>query len=188
MGQVGRRAKEFAAKRLEVSVKLSSVHPRYDAASYAQVRGELLDRLKQISGGAAAGRYRASRSTPRDRRACLFSSICSRRWRPDPALDRWGGLGLAVQAYQPRALQTVGRIAGDRRSPPQARRHADRRAAGEGRLLGCGGQAGRKSSDWSAIRCFTDKGLTDLSYLACARRLLCPDRTVSTRSSPRITR
>src|SRR5256712_12682610 len=41
-------------ERLEVSVKLSSIHPRYDAASYAQVRGELLDRLKQITGRAAA--------------------------------------------------------------------------------------------------------------------------------------
>src|SRR6266516_1485812 len=41
-------------ERLEVSVKLSSIHPRYDAASYARVRGELLDRLKQISGRAAA--------------------------------------------------------------------------------------------------------------------------------------
>src|SRR5437762_1151553 len=41
-------------ERLEVSVKLSSIHPRYDAASYARDRGELLDRLKQISGRAAA--------------------------------------------------------------------------------------------------------------------------------------
>src|SRR5204863_390918 len=41
-------------ERLEVSVKLSSIHPRYDAASHAQVRGELLGRLKQISGRAAA--------------------------------------------------------------------------------------------------------------------------------------
>src|SRR5207302_6053038 len=40
-------------ERLEVSVKLSSIHPRYDTASYARVRGELLDRLKQISGRAA---------------------------------------------------------------------------------------------------------------------------------------
>src|SRR5256714_2096576 len=41
-------------ERLEVSVKLSSIHPRYDAASYALVRGELLDRLRQISGRAPA--------------------------------------------------------------------------------------------------------------------------------------
>src|SRR5882672_5044194 len=41
-------------ERLDVSVKLSSIHPRYDAASYALVHGELLDRLRQISGRAAA--------------------------------------------------------------------------------------------------------------------------------------
>ena len=50
---VGARAAMWR-ERLEVSVKLSSIHPRYDAASYAQVRGELLDRLKQIAGRAAA--------------------------------------------------------------------------------------------------------------------------------------
>src|SRR5258706_618607 len=54
MGQAVGAREGIWRERLEDSVKLSSVHPRYDAASYAQVRGELLDRLKQVSGGAAA--------------------------------------------------------------------------------------------------------------------------------------
>ena len=104
-------------ERLEVSVKLSSIHPRYDAASFAQVRGELLDRLKQISGrSAAAGiglTIDAEESESLSLQLDLFEALAA-----DPALDRWGGLGLAVQAYQPRALETVDallEIAGRRR-------------------------------------------------------------------------
>src|SRR5258705_1315835 len=95
MGQaVGARE---GRERLEVSVKLSSIHPRYDAASYAQVRGELLDRLKEISGGAAAAgiglTIDAGGSGSRSLQLDLFAALAA-----DPALDRWGGLGLAGQA------------------------------------------------------------------------------------------
>src|SRR2546430_15192679 len=93
-------------ERLEVSVKLSSIHPRYYTASYARVRGELLDRLKQISGRAAAAgiglTIDAEGTESLSLQLDLFEALAS-----DPALDRWGGLGLAVQAYQPRASQTV---------------------------------------------------------------------------------
>jgi len=85
-GQRSARAEGIWRERLEIR-EASSVHPRYDAASYAQVRGELLDRLKQILGGAAAA-VSGSRSTPRIGK--LVSSarsiegaggIRARRWR-----------------------------------------------------------------------------------------------------------
>src|SRR5439155_2945281 len=85
-------------ERLEVSVKLSSIHPRYDAASYAQVRVELLDRLKQIAGRAAAAgiglTIDAEASESLSLQLDLFEALAV-----DPALDRWGGLGLAVQRW-----------------------------------------------------------------------------------------
>src|SRR5256885_15104492 len=92
-------------ERLEVSVKLTSIHPRYDAASYARDRGELLDRLKQIAGRAAAAgiglTIDAEASESLSLQLDLFEALAA-----DPALDRWGGLGVAVQAYQLRALGT----------------------------------------------------------------------------------
>src|SRR5712671_2913115 len=155
--------------RLEVSVKLSSVHPRYDAASYAQVRGELLDRLREISGGAAAAgiglTIDAEGSESLSLQLDLFEALAS-----DPALDGWGGLGLAVQAYQPRAVQTV-----DALLEIAARRRKRGGMPIAVRLV--------KGAYWDAevkraqelglerYPVFTDKGLTDLSYLACARRL-----------------
>src|SRR6266850_3921898 len=170
MGQAVGAREGIWRERLEISVKLSSVHPRYDAASYAQVRGELLDRLKEISGGAAAAgiglTIDAEGSESLSLQLDLFEALAA-----DPALDRWGGLGLAVQAYQPRALQTVDallEIAGRRRKRggmPIAVRL----------VKGAYWDAEVKRAQELGLErypVFTDKGLTDLSYLACARRLL----------------
>jgi len=156
-------------ERLEVSVKLSSIHARYDAASYAQVRGELLDRLKQIAGRAAAAgiglTIDAEASESLSLQLDLFEALAA-----DPALDRWGGLGLAVQAYQLRALGTVDallEIAGRRRKRggmPIAVRL----------VKGAYWDAEVKRAQELGLErypVFTDKRLTDLSYLACARRL-----------------
>src|SRR6266480_872456 len=95
----------------------------------------------------------------------LFEALAS-----DPALDRWGGLGLAMQAYQPRAPQTVEALL-----EIAARRRKRGGMPIAVRLV--------KGAYWDAeikraqelglarYPVFTDKGLTDLSYLACARRL-----------------
>src|SRR5438477_8654444 len=156
-------------ERLEVSVKLSSIHPRYDAASYARDRGELLDRLKQISGRAAAAgiglTIDAEGSESLSLQLDLFEALAA-----DPELERWRGLGLAVQAYQPRAPQTV-----DALLEIAARRRERGGMPVAVRLV--------KGAYWDAevkraqelglarYPVFTDKRLTDLSYLACARRL-----------------
>src|SRR5882672_3884490 len=170
MGQAVGAREGIRRERLEISVKLSSVHPRYDAASYAQVRGELLDRLKEISGGAAAAgiglTIDAEGSESLSLQLDLFEALAA-----DPALDRWGGLGLAVQAYQARALQTVDallEIAGRRRKRggmPIAVRLV-KGAYWDAEV--------KRAQELGLARypVFTDKRLTDLSYLACARRLL----------------
>ncbi len=156
-------------KRLEVSVKLSSVHPRYDAASYAQVCGELLERLRQISSCAAAAgiglTIDAEGSESLSLQLDLFEALAA-----DPALDHWAGLGLAVQAYQLRAQQTVDallEIAGRRRKRggmPIAVRLV-KGAYWDAEV--------KRAQELGLARypVFTDKRLTDLSYLACARRL-----------------
>ena len=169
MGQAVSARDAIWRERLEVSVKLSSIHPRYDAASYAQVRGELLDRLKQISGRAAAAGIGLTIDAEESERLSLqldlFEALAA-----DPALDSWGELGFAVQAYQPRALETVDallEIAGRRRKRggmPIAVRL----------VKGAYWDAEVKRAQELGLErypVFTDKRLTDLSYLACARRL-----------------
>src|SRR5204863_7343461 len=145
------------------------IHPRYDAASHAQVRGELLDRLKQISGRAASAgiglTIDAEGSESLSLQLDLFEALAA-----EPALDRWGDLGLAVQAYQPRALEAVDALL------EIARRRRERGGMPIAvRLVkGAYWDAEVKRAQELGVErypVFTDKRLTDLSYLACARRL-----------------
>jgi len=128
----------------------------------------LLDRLKQIAGRAAAAgiglTIDAEASESLSLQLDLFEA-----WRP---IQRWTAGEAGPLRCRPIscARWNGGRVAGDRWSPPQARRHADRRAAGEGRLLDA---EVKRAQELGLERypVFTDKRLTDLSYLACARRL-----------------
>src|SRR5205809_6805787 len=168
MEQLGAREAVWR-ERLEVSVKLSSIHPRYDAASYAQVRGELLGRLQQISGrSAAAGiglTIDAEGSESLSLQLDLFEALAA-----DPELERWGGLGLAVQAYQPRAPQTVEALL----EIAARRRERGGMPIAVRLVTGADWDAEVKRAQELGLErypVFTDKRLTDLSYLACVRRL-----------------
>ena len=97
-----RAAGRRASRRPGLSVKLSALHPRYEKAQRARMMAELTPRLLALA--EAAGRpASASPSTPRRPTGSIFRSISSGA-RAAPRLAGWDGLGLAVQAYQKRAL------------------------------------------------------------------------------------
>ena len=86
----------------------------------------------------------------------------------DPELAGWNGFGVVVQAYGPRAAFVIDWLyaLAERARPP------DHGAAGQGRLLGHRDQAGADARASTAIPVFTRKANTDVSYIACARKLL----------------
>jgi RHH-type proline utilization regulon transcriptional repressor/proline dehydrogenase/delta 1-pyrroline-5-carboxylate dehydrogenase len=153
-----------------ISVKLSALHPRYEAISRTRVLAELAPRLLELARLAKA----------RDLIFTVDAEECDRlelslevfaRVLADPSLKGWDGFGLAVQAYQKRALAVIDHVAA------LARAH-DRRLAV--RLV--------KGAYWdSEIKraqergladypVFTRKAMTDVNYLACARRMLTSER------------
>ena len=86
----------------------------------------------------------------------------------EPELAGWNGIGFVVQAYQKRAPFVIDWLIDlARRTRPPADG-----AAGQGRLLGRRDQArpGRRAGRTFPV--FTRKIHTDVSYLACARKLL----------------
>ncbi|HLY56083.1 MAG TPA: proline dehydrogenase family protein, partial [Stellaceae bacterium] len=102
-----------------ISVKLSALHPRYEAAQQARVTAELLPRVKAL---AAAARDRgigftvdAEEADRLDLSLDLIEALSG-----DPDLAGWNGFGLAVQAYQTRALAVLDFLA------DMARRHGRR--------------------------------------------------------------
>ena len=148
-----------------ISVKLSALHPRYEFAQRGRVLAELAPRLATLAAYARkAGiglTVDAEEADRLDLSLDVFESVFT-----DGTLGPWEGFGLAVQAYQRRAPFVIDWLA------DLGRRHSRRMTV---RLV--------KGAYWdSEIKrgqemglpsypVFTRKSSTDVSYLACARRL-----------------
>ncbi|HYP64476.1 MAG TPA: L-glutamate gamma-semialdehyde dehydrogenase [Acidocella sp.] len=149
-----------------VSIKLSALHPRYCRTQRARVMAELLPRLTRL---AQLARDRnigltidAEEADRLDLSLDLLQALCEA-----DALSNWNGLGLAVQAYQKRAPAILDFCAD--------------LARGTGRRLmvrlvkGAYWDSEIKQAQISGhadYPVFTRKAHTDISYLACARKLL----------------
>jgi RHH-type transcriptional regulator, proline utilization regulon repressor / proline dehydrogenase / delta 1-pyrroline-5-carboxylate dehydrogenase len=149
-----------------ISVKLSALHPRYEATQEARVVGELYPRLLRIVCAAAEHDINLTLDAEEADRLALSLKLLERLAR-EPALGPWQGLGLAVQAYQKRGEAVIDAVAELARS--SGRRLMVRLVKGaywdaEIKRAQVGGRP-----DYPV---FTTKAATDVSYLACADRLL----------------
>ena len=149
-----------------VSVKLSALHPRYEAAKEARVFAELYPRLKDIALAAAEADINLTLDAEEADRLVLSLKLLA-RLAAEPELGDWAGLGLAVQAYQKRAPQVIERV-------------ADLARASGRRLMvrlvkGAYWDTEIKRAQVAGMEdypVFTTKAATDVSYLVCADRLL----------------
>ena len=149
-----------------ISVKLSALHPRYNRANLERVKAELLPRLKALT--LLARRYDiglnidAEEADRLEISLDLLESLCF-----DPELAGWNGIGFVVQAYQKRAPFVIDWII------DLARRSGHRVMV---RLVkGAYWDSEIKRAQIDGLEGFpvyTRKIHTDVSYLACARKLL----------------
>jgi len=157
-------------ERFGVSIKLSSIHARYDASSYPGARSELVATLRALCIRAADARIGLTIDAEESERTALQIDLFTALAK-DEALADWEGLGIAVQAYRPGALETLEAV---------FRLARDRRVRGAGKLCvrlvkGAYWDAEIKRAQELGLErypVFTDKRATDLSYLACSRQLL----------------
>jgi RHH-type proline utilization regulon transcriptional repressor/proline dehydrogenase/delta 1-pyrroline-5-carboxylate dehydrogenase len=148
-----------------VSVKLSALHPRYEESQRSRVLAELTPRLAALAGRAKAAGIGFTIDAEEAERLDLSLDLVE-ALALDPALAGWNGLGLAVQAYQKRALPLIDWLAA------LARRGSRRLMV---RLVkGAYWDSEIKRSQERGLAgypVFTRKLATDVSYLACAKRL-----------------
>ena len=149
-----------------ISVKLSALHPRYEFAKSERVRAELTPKLLQLAQQAKQENIGLTVDAEEADRLELSLDLIEAVFRDD-SLAGWEGFGLAVQAFQTRALFVVEWL------EALARRVGRRLQV---RLV--------KGAYWdteikraqeqglSGYPCFTRKANTDVAYLACARKLL----------------
>jgi RHH-type transcriptional regulator, proline utilization regulon repressor / proline dehydrogenase / delta 1-pyrroline-5-carboxylate dehydrogenase len=149
-----------------ISVKLSALHPRYEMAQRKRTLGEMVPRLVELAKAAKAVDIGFTIDAEEaDRLDVSLDAI--EAVSGHPSLKDWDGLGLAIQAYQKRCLPLVDWLA------DLARKHRRRLMV---RLVkGAYWDSEIKVSQERGLAgypVFTRKATTDVSYLACARRLL----------------
>jgi RHH-type proline utilization regulon transcriptional repressor/proline dehydrogenase/delta 1-pyrroline-5-carboxylate dehydrogenase len=149
-----------------VSVKLSALHPRYEATQEARVFAELYPRLKRIAVAAAEADLCLTLDAEEADRLTLSLKLLE-KLAGEAELGDWRGLGLAVQAYQKRGPATIERMAALARA--SGRRFMVRLVKGAywDAEIKRAQVAGRP--DYPV---FTTKPATDLSFLVCAEALI----------------
>lgn len=164
---IGEAAKGKGPRRSPgISVKLSAIHPRYEFTHKERVMAELPAKLKELC--LLAKHYDigltvdAEESERLDISLDIIELVFS-----DPDLSGWNGFGLAVQSYQKRAMfvidwlreltQRVGRKLMVRLVKGAYWDTEIKKAQKEGQIH---------------FPVFTRKSSTDVSYHACANRLL----------------
>jgi RHH-type proline utilization regulon transcriptional repressor/proline dehydrogenase/delta 1-pyrroline-5-carboxylate dehydrogenase len=149
-----------------ISVKLSALHPRYARAQHERVQAELypvlLDLCRLAASHGIGLNIDAEEADRLELSLDLLDRLCA-----EPALRGWPGLGFVVQAYQKRCPRVIDHLV------DLARRH-DRRLMV--RLVkGAYWDSEIKRAQVDGLEdypVYTRKVHTDVSYLACARRLL----------------
>jgi RHH-type proline utilization regulon transcriptional repressor/proline dehydrogenase/delta 1-pyrroline-5-carboxylate dehydrogenase len=164
----GANATGATEKNDGISIKLSALHPRYEDAQRERVMAELLPRVWGLCELSARANINLTIDAEEVDRLELsldvFEALAALVAQHHP---KWQGFGLAMQAYQTRALDLIGHVTAI------ARKYKLRLMC---RLV--------KGAYWdSEIKraqemglphypVFTHKHHTDVSYLACAQALL----------------
>ena len=149
-----------------ISVKLSALHPRYEAISRARVMRELVPRLAELATQAMANDLNFTVDAEEaDRLELSLDAIAA--VFTDPAFAGWDGFGIAIQAYQKRADAIIAYI--DDLCRKLDRRMMVRLVKGAYWDTEIKRTQERGLDDYPV---FTRKAMTDLNYISCARTLL----------------
>ncbi|CCJ73053.1 Transcriptional repressor of PutA and PutP / Proline dehydrogenase (Proline oxidase) / Delta-1-pyrroline-5-carboxylate dehydrogenase [Cronobacter condimenti 1330] len=149
-----------------ISIKLSALHPRYSRAQYDRVMEELYPRLKSLT--LLARQYDiginidAEEADRLEISLDLLEKLCF-----EPELAGWNGIGFVIQAYQKRCPFVIDYL-------------IDLASRSRRRLMirlvkGAYWDSEIKRAQMEGLEgypVYTRKVYTDISYLACAKKLL----------------
>ncbi len=149
-----------------ISIKLSALYPRYEALQHQQaipaLRQKLLQLCQQARSAHIGVTVDAEESERLELSLSIFQSVLT-----DDTLQGWSGFGLAVQAYQKRAISTLHWLLALAKS---------QHCIIPLRLVkGAYWDSEIKRAQVNGLTnypVFTHKAATDVSYLACARFML----------------
>ncbi|MFU9137900.1 trifunctional transcriptional regulator/proline dehydrogenase/L-glutamate gamma-semialdehyde dehydrogenase [Erwinia tasmaniensis] len=149
-----------------ISIKLSALHPRYSRAQYERVMSELYPILKSLT--LLARSYDiginidAEEADRLELSLDLLEKLCF-----EPELEGWNGIGFVIQAYQKRCPFVIDALCD---LAQRSRRRLMVRL-----VKGAYWDSEIKRAQMEGLEgypVYTRKIYTDISYLACARKLL----------------
>ena len=149
-----------------ISVKLSAIHPRYEFTHRERVMEEIPTKLKQLCLLAKEYDIGLTVDAEESERLDISLDIIEKVFS-DPELADWDGFGLAVQSYQKRALYVIDWL---RELTEKVGRKLMVRL-----VKGAYWDTEIKNAQKDGLEhfpVFTRKSSTDVSYHACANRLL----------------
>ncbi|MCF6282619.1 MAG: bifunctional proline dehydrogenase/L-glutamate gamma-semialdehyde dehydrogenase PutA [Candidatus Polarisedimenticolaceae bacterium] len=152
--------------QFSISIKLSALHSRYDSFKQQRVLQELLPPLRELIILAKQRHVQVTLDAEEADHLSLSLQIFESLWH-DPAIAGWHGFGLAVQAYQKRALpllEWLVALAKERQSSIPIRLVKGAYWDSEIKLA--------QQLGLNDYPVFTRKAATDISYLACANYML----------------
>lgn len=149
-----------------ISIKLSAIHPRYEFSHRERVIEELIPRLKELALAAKAYNIGFTVDAEEADRLDISLDIIEAVFL-DKDLDGWNGFGIAVQAYQKRGIDVIEWV---RDLTLQAGRQMMVRL-----VKGAYWDSEIKEAQvegYHDFPVFSRKPSTDVSYQACAKKLL----------------
>jgi RHH-type proline utilization regulon transcriptional repressor/proline dehydrogenase/delta 1-pyrroline-5-carboxylate dehydrogenase len=149
-----------------ISIKLSALWPRYEPLQSRYAIPQLSTKLLALAKLARAANISLTIDAEEAERLQMSLNLYA-LVSAHPALAAWHGLGLAVQAYQKRAIYVIDWLAA--LAETQQRIIPIRLVKGaywDTEIKRC------QENGWEDYPVFTSKAATDISYLACARRIL----------------
>ncbi len=149
-----------------ISIKLSALCPRYEPLQHIRAVKELSDKLLALAQAARTANIAITVDAEESERLEMSLDVFAAVFN-HPDLDGWPGLGLAVQAYQKRALPVIRWLA--KLAERQHRKIPLRLVKG----AYWDSEIKRAQENGLAdYPVFTHKSATDVSYLACAQFML----------------
>ncbi|WP_173910837.1 trifunctional transcriptional regulator/proline dehydrogenase/L-glutamate gamma-semialdehyde dehydrogenase [Acinetobacter sp. Marseille-Q1618] len=149
-----------------ISIKLSALHPRYQRAQIERVHNELYPRILNLA--LLAKKYDIGLNIDAEEADRLELSLeLLERLCFEPALSDWKGIGFVIQAYQKRCFNVVDYIIDlAKRSQKRLMIRLVKGAYWDSEIKKA------QIDGMSDYPVFTRKVHTDLSYIACAKKLL----------------
>jgi RHH-type proline utilization regulon transcriptional repressor/proline dehydrogenase/delta 1-pyrroline-5-carboxylate dehydrogenase len=149
-----------------VSVKLSALHPRYEARQQERVFDELYPRILRLAQEAKRWNIGFTFDAEEADRLVLSLKLFE-RLAFEPSLAGWEGLGIVVQAYQKRTRATIAKLIQlARRRGTTIQVRLVKGAYWDGEIKRAQVMGRPDFPVW------TTKAATDVHYLACAKLLL----------------